>query len=208
MFRLAGRAIHVVRRVSLARERGSLHRERGSDTQTARALLSGPEGSPGQAAVLEWWVAASAAVRQGTCQHGPGASSLASRARAARRAWWKTSSLRPLGLLALRRPLSAPDLAQGCSEHRPASANHSVGRAGRPYRPWFPHSFAPLTTTRRRRIQSLKPAPPFSLSTGVRAGLAPCLVTRARFSGSDRSSSSGPSMVASTAPERSSERCP
>ena len=68
--------------------------------------------------------------------------------------------------------------------------------------------FAPLTTTRRRRIQSLKPAPPFSLSTGVRAGLAPCLVTRARFSGSDRSSSSGPSMVASTAPERSSERCP
>ena len=139
MFRLAGRAIHVVRRVSLARERGSLHRERGSDTQTARALLSGPEGSPGQAAVLEWWVAASAAVRQGTCQHGPGASSLASRARAARRAWWKTSSLRPLGLLALRRPLSAPDLAQGCSEHRPASANHSVGRAGRPYRPWFPH---------------------------------------------------------------------
>eukprot|EP00964_Phaeocystis_antarctica_P015971 scaffold8841_cov53-Phaeocystis_antarctica.AAC.2 len=73
------------------------HQERGSDTQAARALLSGPEGSPGQAAVLKWWVAASAAVRQATCQRGPGASSLASRARAARRAWWKTRSLRRLG---------------------------------------------------------------------------------------------------------------
>ena len=38
-----------------------------SGTQAAGALLSGPEGSPEPAVgLLEWWVAASAAVSQGT----------------------------------------------------------------------------------------------------------------------------------------------